>query len=88
MFGGAGIYSGRVMFALLYDGIVYFKADKTTAQAFEREGSAPFTFTSKNGRRATMSYWRLPDRLYDDPDELATWAKAALAIARRGHKRR
>ena len=30
-----------------------------------------------------MSYWRLPDRLYDDPDELARWARQALAVAQR-----
>jgi DNA transformation protein len=30
-----------------------------------------------------MSYRRMPDRLYDDPDELAAWARAALAAARR-----
>jgi DNA transformation protein len=30
-----------------------------------------------------MSYRRMPDRLYDDPDELAVWAQEALAAARR-----
>jgi len=30
-----------------------------------------------------MSYRRMPDRLYDDPDELAIWARAALAAAGR-----
>jgi DNA transformation protein len=30
-----------------------------------------------------MSYWRAPDRLYDDPDELARWARDALAAAHR-----
>jgi DNA transformation protein and related proteins len=30
-----------------------------------------------------MSYWRLPERLYDDPDELVVWAERALAIAER-----
>jgi DNA transformation protein len=30
-----------------------------------------------------LPYWRMPDRLYDDPDELARWAQAALAAARR-----
>jgi DNA transformation protein len=25
----------------------------------------------------------MPERLYDDPDELATWARAALAAAHR-----
>jgi DNA transformation protein len=31
-----------------------------------------------------MSYRRMPDRLYDDPDELAFWAREALAAAGRG----
>jgi DNA transformation protein len=30
-----------------------------------------------------LPYWRLPERLYDDPDELATWAGRALAVAER-----
>jgi DNA transformation protein len=34
-----------------------------------------------------LSYWRLPDRLYDDPEELAAWARRALAIARRRQKK-
>ena len=88
MFGGAGIYSEGVMFALSYDGLVYLKADESMTASFEREGSAPFMFTGKDGRRATMSYWRLPDRLYDDPDELAAWAKAAFAAARRAQELR
>jgi DNA transformation protein len=28
-----------------------------------------------------MSYWQMPERLYDDPDELATWAERAHLIA-------
>jgi DNA transformation protein len=33
-------------------------------------------------RRKPSSFWRLPERLYDDPDELAQWARTALAVAR------
>jgi DNA transformation protein len=29
------------------------------------------------------SYWQLPERLYDDPEELTGWARAALAAAQR-----
>jgi DNA transformation protein len=32
------------------------------------------------------SYWRIPDRLYDEPDELAEWARLALAAAKRSQK--
>jgi DNA transformation protein len=35
-----------------------------------------------------MSYRRMPDRLYDDPDELAVWARAALAAAGRSGARK
>ena len=84
MFGGAGLYAGAVMFGLVSDDLIYLKADEETAPAFERERCAPFTYTTKHGKRALMSYWRLPDRLYDDPTELALWARQALAAARKG----
>jgi DNA transformation protein and related proteins len=87
MFGGAGIYADGKMFALVSDGVIYLKTDDRSRAAFEREGSSPFTYTTKDGRRAVMSYWRLPERLYDDPDELARWAKEALATAQATSRR-
>jgi DNA transformation protein len=69
------------MFALVSDGVIYLKADEQNVPAFEREKLDPFIYTTKTGRRAVMSYRRMPDRLYDDPDELAAWARAALAAA-------
>ncbi len=83
MFGGAGLYADGAMFGLVSDGQIYLKADAATVPDFEREGCAPFEYGTKTGKRAVMSYWRLPDRLYDDPDELARWAKQALAAAQR-----
>jgi DNA transformation protein len=83
MFGGAGIYAEETMFALVHDGVIYLKADDHNAPAFERENLAPFTYTTRHGKRGVMSYRRMPDRLYDDPDELAAWAREALAAARR-----
>ena len=84
MFGGAGIYADGVMFALVHDGIIYLKADTQNAAAFERERCPPFTYATKSGKRGVMSYRRMPDRLYDDAEELAAWARGALAAARRG----
>jgi DNA transformation protein and related proteins len=88
MFGGAGIYAQETMFALLHDGVIYLKADPHNAPAFAREDLPPFTYTTRSGKRAVMSYRRMPDRLYDDPDELAAWAHEALAAARRGAARK
>ena len=54
---------------------------------FEREGSRPFVYTRAKSPgkvgRASLSYWRLPERLYDDPEELVVWATRALAIVQR-----
>ena len=75
MFGGAGLYADGVMFGLVFDGQIFLKADAATAPDFEREGCTPFEYGTKTGKRAVMSYWRLPDRLYDDPDDLALWAQ-------------
>jgi DNA transformation protein len=81
MFGDAGLYADGVMFGLVSDGQVYLKADAVTAQDFARERCAPFEYASKTGKRVIMSFWRLPDRLYDDPEALALWARKAVAVA-------
>jgi DNA transformation protein and related proteins len=87
MFGGAGLYSEGLMFALVFDGAIFLRVDETSIPDFEREGSRPFVYTRAKSPgkigRASLSYWRLPERLYDDPEELAVWAERALEIARR-----
>ena len=88
MFGGAGIYADGTMFGLVADGVIYLKADEQNVAAFEAEKLPPFTYATKDGKRGVMSYRRMPDRLYDDPDELAAWARDALAAARRGRVRK
>ena len=88
MFGGAGVYAEGIMFALIADDVIYLKADEESAPAFEREALPPFTYATKNGRRGVTSYRRMPDRLYDDPDELVAWTRAAVAAARRAGARR
>ena len=82
MFGGAGIFADDMMIGLVHDGVIYLKCDEQTEPAFERESLGPFTYRRK-GKLASLNYRRMPDRLYDDPDELAAWAREALGAARR-----
>lgn len=86
LFGGAGLFADGVMFGLVSGGEIYLKADAETVPAFESEGCGPFQYATKTGSRALNSYWRLPERLYDDTDELAVWASRSLAIAQRQRK--
>jgi len=74
MFGGMGVFADGVMIALVSRGAIYLKADAETIPVFEQEGQAPFSYATKNGEHTLTSYWRMPDRLYDDGEELARWA--------------
>lgn len=80
MFGGLGVYRDGVMFALVADDVLYLKADESARAAFEAEGCGPFRYEAK-GKAVTMSYWRLPERLYDEPEEFREWALAAVGVA-------
>ncbi len=83
MFGGAGIYCDGHVFAFVDDDQLFLKTDEAGRAAFEAEGMGPFTYTTKHGPGTLMSYWRAPERLFDDPDEMVAWARTALGVARR-----
>jgi DNA transformation protein and related proteins len=82
MFRGAGIYADGVMFAILVDDTLYLKADDASAHAFAAEDKKPFTYRPSGRAPVAMSYWEVPERLLDDPEEPATWAQEAHRIAR------
>ena len=81
MFSGTGIFADGLMFGLAVRGEIFLKVDDVTRPAFEAEGSKPFVYRRGQGREVALSYWRLPERLMDDPGELARFARTALATA-------
>ena len=83
MFSGFGISADGTNFALALRGGLYLRADEHSIARFEAEGSKPFQYQTKARTVTIGSYWQLPERLYDDPEELAGWARAALAAAQR-----
>ena len=83
MFSGAGIYCDGVIFALVLGDVLHFKVDDGNRAAYEAEGSAPFSYEAKGRRIEIGSYWRVPERLFDDPDDMVEWGRAALAAGRR-----
>jgi DNA transformation protein and related proteins len=85
MFGGAGVYCGAVMFGLVSDDVLHLKADATTEADFKAEGMGPFVYHGK-GKPIALPYWRAPERLLDDTDELLAWARKALTIAERARR--
>lgn len=83
MFSGHGISADGTNFALSLRAGLYFRADEVTIPTFEAEGSKPFQYQTRAKTVTVNSYWQLPARLFDDSEELAEWARAALAAAQR-----
>jgi DNA transformation protein and related proteins len=83
MFSGFGISADGINFALALRGGLYLRADDRTIPQFEAEGSKPFSYQTRAKTVTVGSYWQLPERLYDDPEEMSEWARAALAAAQR-----
>jgi len=88
MFGGVGLFADGMMIGLVADSMIYLKADEQTIPSFEREGLKPFSYETKSGTHTLASYWRMPERLYDDPEELARWAAQAFETACRNAQRK
>ena len=87
MFFGIGIFADGMMFGYAVGGVIYLKTDDVIVADFAVEQSGPFLYPTKGGMRTLRSYWRLPERLYDDPEELALWARRSLEAARRAAAR-
>ena len=87
MFSGFGISADGTNFALALRSGLYFRADEATIPQFEAEGSKPFSYQTR-AKTTVNSYWQLPARLFDDSEELATWARSAHAAAQRAALRK
>src|ERR1700676_1726984 len=83
MFSGFGISADGTNFALAPRAGLYLRADDQTIPRFQAEGSKPFQYQTRAKTVTVNSYWELPARLFDDSEELADWARAALAAAQR-----
>ena len=88
MFSGFGISADGSNFALALRGGLYMRADEQTIPRFEAEGSKPFQYQTRARTVIVNSYWQLPERLYDDPEDLTDWARASLAAAQRAALRK
>lgn len=83
MFGKTGVFCDGVMFGMVRDNTLYFRVDDHNRAAFkEAEASPPLNYEKKGGT-IDLSFWRAPERLFDEPDELVAWARAAMAAAHR-----
>lgn len=82
MFGGCGLFHDGLMFGLVLDGTLYLKADAQSAGLFTQRGLPCFAY-ARQGRSVSLSYYRAPESLFDDPEEAARWARQSFGAALR-----
>lgn len=85
MFGGVGIYSDGLFFALIAEDRLYFKVDDTNRPDFESAGMKPF-FPYDSPK--PMHYWELPTKILNSKRELSVWIDKALRVAENAKKKR
>lgn len=83
MFGKTGVFCDSLMLAMVRDDALYFRVDDENRAIFKEAEAFPPLNYAKRGATIDLAFWRAPERLFDEPDELVTWARAALAAARR-----
>jgi DNA transformation protein len=81
VFGLDGIMADGVLLGFVIDERIHFRTDEATVAAYRDGGGKPFTFAKANGEPVVTSYYSLPEHLYDEPDELARWARLAREAA-------
>jgi DNA transformation protein len=84
MFGGVGLYSGGLFFALIDDDTLFFKVDDASRPSYQAAGMKAFD-PFKNGK-AMEGYYELPGEVLEDEEELGAWMRGALALAARAKK--
>lgn len=84
MFGGVGVYSGGLFFALMAGETLYLKVDDANRPDFEAIGMGPFN--PFGDEKHVMQYYELPADLLEDADRLRPFVDGAIDVARRARK--
>ena len=85
MFGGVGIYSEGLFFALIAEDKLYLKVDDSNRGDFEEAGMEPFyPYDSPK----PMKYWELPPGVLEQSMELGPWIDKALRVAERAKSKK
>ncbi|MCA0405924.1 MAG: TfoX/Sxy family protein [Proteobacteria bacterium] len=83
MFSGHGIYAGDFCVALAINPGLCLRVDHENRAEMEAIGASPFTYAKQGKTIVVGKWWKLPEALLDEPEEIARLARLSLAVARR-----
>lgn len=75
---GRPVFCNGFMLGMIADNTFYFRVDDLNRADFAEAQYFQSLSYEKQGRMIDLSFWRAPDRLFDDPDEFLLWATLAL----------
>src|SRR6201987_126662 len=88
MFGKTGGFCDGVMFAMVTENTLYVRVDDQNRVTFKEAESSPPLNYAKRGSTIDPSFWPVPERLFDEHDELVLGARPAPAAAPRVQAKR
>jgi DNA transformation protein and related proteins len=83
MFGKTGVFCEGVMLGMVAENVLYLRVDDHNRRTFKEAESSPSLRYVKGGRTIDLSFWRVPERVFNEHEELIAWSQAALAAAHR-----
>jgi DNA transformation protein and related proteins len=83
MFGKTGVFCDGVMLGMVTDNTLYLRVDNGNREAFAEAAAEPPLNYGKQGRMIDLAFWRAPERLFDEREELLAWGRLALGAALR-----
>lgn len=87
MFGGFGIFCGSLMFGWIENKLLYLKVDELTVESYQQRGMEPY-MPKKRSVKYSISYYRVPAEVYENPEALLHWGREAQQAAERSDKKR
>ena len=81
LFGAVALYRNDHVFAMAWQGALYFKVDDDSRARYEAAGSQTLGYTTEGEDHALKSYWTVPADILEDDERLHEWAERAYQAA-------
>ncbi len=78
MFGGVGLYSDAVFFAVIANDTLFLKVNDETRPRYVKQRMAPFAPIP--GKPPMRGYYQVPTGVLEDADQLTEWARESVAV--------
>ncbi len=83
MFSGFGLYKEGTIVGIIVADELYLKVDETNKAEYDAMGSEPFTYDMKNGKKTSLSYYKIPLEILENREELARLVEISYDISLR-----